>query len=110
MVAVPGWIAEKGAKTIYIQPGSPWENAYIESFNGRFRDECLNMEVFKNGDEAREVIEAWRHEYNERRPHSSLNYHTPAEFAAQCRNAGQTTASLQGDPAETAKTPMILST
>jgi len=108
--AVQGWIAQKGAKTIYIQPGSPWENAYIESFNGRFRDECLNMEVFKNGDEAREVIEAWRHEYNERRPHSSLNYQTPAEFAAQCRNAGQTTASLQGDPAEMAKTPMILST
>ena len=87
-----------------------WENGYIESFNDKFRDECLNMEVFKNGNEAREVIEAWRHEYNEFRPHSSLNYQTPSEFAAQCRNSGPPTASLRCDTAEKAQTPAILST
>lgn len=108
--AVQSWIAEKGSKTLYIKPGSPWQNAYIESFNDKFRDECLNMEIFKNGNEAREVIEAWRHEYNERRPHSSLNYQTPSEFAAQCRNFGRPTAYLRCDTAEAAPTPAILST
>jgi len=108
--AVQDWIAEKGSKTLYIKPGSPWQNAYIESFNDKFRDECLNMEIFKNGNEARDVIEAWRHEYNERRPHSSLNYQTPSEFAAQCRNSGRPTASLRCDTAEAAPTPAILST
>jgi len=101
---------KKGAKTLYIKLGSPWENAYIESFNDKFRDECLNMEVFKNGTEARDVIEAWRHEYNECRPHRSLNYQTPSEFAAQCRNSGRPTASLRCDTAEKAQTPAILST
>lgn len=107
--AVQGWIEEKGSKTFYIKPGSPWENAYIESFNDKFRDECLNLEVFKNGDEAREVIEAWRHEYNERRPHSSLKYLTPSEFAAQCRNSGRPTASLRCNTAQAAQPPAILS-
>lgn len=108
--AVQQWIAEKGAKTLYIHPGSPWENAYIESFNDKLRDECLNMEIFKNGCEARNVIEAWRNEYNERRPHSSLNYQTPSEFAAQCRNSGRPTASLRYGTVEMAQTKPILST
>ena len=85
------WLEEQGAKTLYITPGSPWENAYIESFNDKFRDECLNMQVFTNGRHAQEVVEAWRIEYNEERPHSSLNYMTPAEFAAHCRNSGRPT-------------------
>lgn len=80
--AVQVWLAEQGTKTLYIKPGSPWENGYIESVNDKFRDECLNMESFRNGEEARQVIEAWRREYNEVRPHSSLDYKTPAEFAA----------------------------
>ena len=108
--AVQSWMAQKGSKTLYIEPGSPWQNAYIESFNDKFRDECLNMEVFKNGNEAREVIEAWRHEYNDLRPHRSLNYLTPSEFAAQCRNSGRPTASLRCDTAEAAQTPATLST
>jgi len=76
-----GWLGETGCKTIYIEPGSPWENAYVESFNGKFRDECLNRETFRNMAEARQVVENWRREYNEFRPHSSLEYMTPAEFS-----------------------------
>lgn len=93
--ALQNWLKERGAKTIYITPGSPWENPYIESFNDKFRDECLNMNVFVDGRHAQEVVEAWRNEYNEERPHSSLNYMTPAEFAARCRNSGRPTASLR---------------
>jgi putative transposase len=74
-------LADSGCKSIYIKPGSPWENAYIESFNGKFRDECLNMNIFNNGREAMEIVNEWCHEYNELRPHSSLNYLTPNEFA-----------------------------
>ncbi len=81
--ALQDWLKKSDCKTLYITPGSPWENPYIESFNGHFRDECLNCEIFRNGQEARQVVEAWREEYNERRPHSSLGYRTPAEFAAQ---------------------------
>jgi len=93
--ALQTWLAQRGAKTLYITPCSPWENPYIESFNDKFRDECLNMHVFHDGRHAQEVVEAWRREYNEERPHSSLNYMTPAEFAAHCRNSGRPTASLR---------------
>lgn len=82
--AVCKWLEDSGCKTIFIKPGSPWENPYIESFNGKFRDECLNREIFRNGREAQEVVENWRREYNEFRPHSSLGYLTPAEFVARC--------------------------
>ena len=98
--AVQDWLAERGAQTIYITPGSPWENPYIESFNDKFRDECLNMHVFLDGRHAQEVVEAWRNEYNHERPHSSLNYTTPAEFAAHCRNSGRPTASLRSGNAQ----------
>ena len=66
---------------LFIKPGSPWENGYIESFNDKLRDECLNREVFRNGKEAQATVENWRQEYNNCRPHSSLDYLTPAEFA-----------------------------
>jgi len=69
--------AARGCETIYIEPGSPWENPYIESFNGKLRDECLNMCVFKNVEEAQDVVERWRIEYNSQRPHSALGYTTP---------------------------------
>jgi len=82
--SVKDWIEAKGAKTIYIDPGSPWQNPFGESFNGKFRDECLNMEMFHNVAHAKVVIETWRRQYNEKRPHSSLNYMTPSEFAAVC--------------------------
>jgi transposase InsO family protein len=80
--AVRSWLARRGSKTLYIEPGSPWENAYSESFNSRFRDELLDREVFETLKEAKVIIEDHRLEYNHRRPHSSLGYRTPAEFAA----------------------------
>ena len=70
-----------GVPLIYIQPGKPVQNSYIESFNGRFRDECLNANWFENLADARRKIEAWRLDYNQARPHSSLAYRTPEEFA-----------------------------
>ena len=74
------WLTEHGTHTVYIEPGCPWQNAKGESFNGRFRDECLNTEVFLNPAEAKVRIEHWRHQYNTERPHSSLGYLTPYEF------------------------------
>ncbi len=75
---VRSWFAKLGAKTLYIEPGSPWENGYCESFNGKLRDECLNGEIFYSLKEAIVVIEQWRKHYNTIRPHSSLNYRPPA--------------------------------
>jgi putative transposase len=75
------WAEQRGVPLIYIQPGKPVQNSYIESFNGRFRDECLNANWFENLADARRKIEAWRLDYNQARPHSSLAYRTPAEFA-----------------------------
>ena len=66
----------------FIDPGKPTQNAYIESFNGRFREECLNLNWFTSLAEAERIIEDWRIDYNQNRPHSSLNYQTPEEFAA----------------------------
>jgi len=83
--AIQDWLREKNVKTIYITPGSPWENAYIESFHDKLRDECLNREIFGSLLEARVVIEQWRLEYNGWRPHSSLGYQTPSEFAGFAR-------------------------
>jgi putative transposase len=76
--AVQGWIVAVGAKTAYIAPGSPWENGYIESFNGRLRDELLMGEIFYSLREAQVLIEAWRRHYNTVRPHSALGYRPPA--------------------------------
>jgi putative transposase len=77
---VKEWLKRQGIQTLYIEPGSPWQNARGESFNGRLRDECLNVEWFRNLQEARAIIETWRRHYNEARPHSSLDYRTPSEF------------------------------
>lgn len=79
--AIQNWLGERYCQTLYIHPGSPWENPFIESFNGHFRTECLDTYLFTNGREAQQVIEDWRLEYNRSRPHSSLGYLTPAEFA-----------------------------
>ncbi|MFH1625714.1 MAG: IS3 family transposase [Pseudomonadota bacterium] len=79
--AVRGWFNRLGVKTLYIEPGSPWENGYIESFNGKLRDELLNREVFTTLTEAKVLIEQWRREYNQIRPHSSLGYRPPAPEA-----------------------------
>jgi transposase InsO family protein len=76
--AVRKWIKAVGAKTAYIEPGSPWENGYIENFNARFRDDLLNGEIFYSLREARIVIEQWRKHDNTKRPHSVLRYRPPA--------------------------------
>jgi putative transposase len=76
--AVRGWINGVGAQTAFIEPGSPWENGYVESFNGKLRDELLSEEVFHTLAEARVLIEQWRRHYNTQRPHSSLGYRPPA--------------------------------
>ena len=81
--AVKAWLAQSGVRTLYIEPGSPWENAYSESFNSRFRDELLNQELFTSLEEARVLVEQYRVDHNHARPHSALGYCTPAEFAAQ---------------------------
>lgn len=81
---VKDWLARVGVKTIFIEPGSPWENSFIESFNGKLRDELLNREVFESLAEAKVIIENWRVDYNENRPHSSLGYESPGPFAAAC--------------------------
>ena len=75
---VRGWLEQVGARTLFIEPGSPWENGYNESFNGKLRDECLNGEIFYSLKEAQVIIEQWRRHYNTRRPHSSLGYRPPA--------------------------------
>jgi putative transposase len=75
---VRSWLAKLGARTLYIEPGSPWENGYCESFNGKLRDECLNQEIFYSLKEAQVVIEQWRKHFNTIRPHSSLGYRPPA--------------------------------
>ena len=79
--AVREWIAAVGAKTAFIEPGSPWENGYCESFNSKLRDELLNGEIFYSLAEAKVIIEAWRRYYNTERPHSSLGYRPPAPEA-----------------------------
>jgi transposase InsO family protein len=79
--AVKGWIEGVGAKTAYIEKASPWENGYVESFNGKLRDELLNGEVFNTLREAQVLIEGWRRHYNRVRPHSSLGYRPPAPEA-----------------------------
>jgi putative transposase len=81
--ALRDWCRLSGTTTTYIEPGAPWENPFVESFNGRFRDECLNVEEFFDLPEAQLVVEQWRIEYNTFRPHSSLGGLTPAEFAAK---------------------------
>ena len=83
------WCRFTGTSTVYIEPGSPWENPWIESFNGRVRDELLNINEFGSLTEARVVIEDWRLEYNTWRPHSSLGGLTPVEYAAQCTHQQQ---------------------
>ena len=79
--ALAAWSEERGVRLEFIQPGKPVQNAYVESFNGRLRDECLNANWFTSLSDARRKIETWRQDYNEQRPHSSLNYLPPAEFA-----------------------------
>ncbi len=83
------WLKRHNIDTLYIEPGSPWENGYIESFNGKLRDELLKREVFDTLYEAQVLIERWRQEYNTIRPHSSLGYRPPAPETMQPRRLNQ---------------------
>jgi len=94
--ALLSWIVAQGIGTALIEPGKPWQNGVVESFNGKFRDECLSLEWFRSRAEAKVIIEAWRRHYNEVRPHSSLGYLTPNEFAARLANAATRQATGQG--------------
>lgn len=92
------WCVERQIELVHIQPGKPTQNAHVESFHGRFRDECLAVSWFQNLFDARRKIAAWRIEYNERRPHSSLGYRTPKEFATSMRAAEIGSALLAAPP------------
>lgn len=100
--ALHAWLAAaaKETRTVYIEPGHPWENGYVESFIGKLRDECPNEEVFRSIKEARVVIESWRREYNQRRPHSALEYQTLAERALSSGSDSLPVVSMgtQGTP------------
>jgi putative transposase len=99
---VQDWFKEMGIGTIYIDPGSPWQNGHVESFHNRLRDECLNQEIFLSVTEARVVIEEWRHFYNRIHPHSSLGFQSPDEYARRMARprliSATATPSLQSIP------------
>ncbi len=82
----------------FIRPGKPVENAFIESFNGRLRDECLNVYSFESIAHAQDLIERWRRDYNDRRPHGALGHLTPSEYAEQGQTRGSEAADLQLEP------------
>jgi len=82
--AMDAWAYHREVKLDFIRPGRPMENGYIESFNGRLRDECLNVELFSDLPDARAKLAAWQQDYNENRPHSSIGNLTPVEFASRC--------------------------
>jgi putative transposase len=96
--AVREWLSRVGVKTLYIEPGSPWENGYNESFNGKLRDELLNGEIFYTLKEAQILIERWRQEYNTVRPHSALGYRPPALEAVAVFPRDPGYAQLRLDP------------
>ena len=85
---VRDYLRDSGVKTLFIEPGSPWENGYIESFNGKLRDELLDRELFLHIDEVRYVVDRWRMNYNHYRPHSSLGYVSPVAYAATRGSGG----------------------
>ena len=109
--ALEAWAMDQGVQLIFIRPGRPVENGFIESFNGRLRDECLNVEWFRSLDEARQKLAAWRHHYNHERPHSALGDQTPSSVAAQYqrveagRFALMSLCKALGDPCQGFATP-----
>lgn len=104
--AVRRWFAKSGVGTLYIEPGSPWENAYVESFNSRLRDELLDRELFTSLEEARVVLEDHRLDYNHRRPHSSLGYLTPAAYAGRVREDDSAPAPRACAPSPSREKPV----
>lgn len=104
--AIRKFLATAGVATLYIEPGSPWENGYAESFHSRLRDELLNAELFESLRHAKTLADGWKNEYNHRRPHMSLGYNTPAAFAASLADPAVGAAPLP--PAQPAKEPLPL--
>lgn len=98
--AVRTWLDESGSGTLYVAPGRPWQNGYAESFHSRLRDEFLNREEFESEPQAQELGQLWKEEYNTERPHSSLGYKTPAEYAATCTRY----EPAEGNPTEPTNT------
>lgn len=96
--ALDEWANQRGVALDFIRPGKPVENAFIESFNGRLRDECLSVYSFESIAHAQAVIETWRRDYNDRRPHGALGHLTPSEYAAQGQLHGSEVAELQLTP------------
>jgi transposase InsO family protein len=93
------WLDQAQVRTLYIQKASPWENGYVESFNGKLRDELLNRELFLGLDEDRYVLDTWRNDYNHRRPHSGIGWQTPAAYAARLTDPdGAFPSALHADP------------
>ena len=92
-----GWCEEQRIALVHIQPGRPMQNGHVESFNGRLRDECLNASWFHNLNDAKRKIEQWRNEYNSERPHSSLGYRTPEEYAKTCSELTSRMAAIPPD-------------
>ena len=91
--ALKDYLAKVDVGTLYIEPGAPWENGYAESFHSRLRDELLNAELFVDLREAKGLAERWRGDYNHRRPHSSLGYQTPAEYATEVETKGESSVA-----------------
>ena len=100
-IKVRNWLDDLGVATLFIEPGAPWQNGYVESFNSRFRDEFLNMEIFTSIKEAQLLATKWKEDYNENRPHSALNYMTPNSFAAS--REAVVSASLRSAPPTTSR-------
>jgi putative transposase len=93
--AIQRWAKQLSIETLYVEPGSPWENGFAESFHSRLRDEFLATEMFESLVAARKLTQAWKDDYNHHRPHGSLGYVAPAEFAARCAASVRATPSLQ---------------
>ena len=93
--AVRAWLARREVSALYIEPGSPWENGYAESYHARLRDEMLDREEFETLAQARGLLEIWREQYNHERPHGALGYATPEAFAESCRRAVPGSATLR---------------
>ena len=96
--ALDEWAYRRGVALAFIRPGKPVENAFIESFNGRLRDECLNVYAFESVTHAQAVIDAWRDDYNHHRPHGALGHLTPSEYASQRQKPASEAAALQLAP------------
>lgn len=93
--AIRQFLERAGVEALYIEPGSPWQNGYAESFHSRLRSELLDAEVFENVAAAQALAAAWRNQYNHHRPHSSLGYQTPAAFASGCAASAPAAPALQ---------------